>query len=385
MSKDTAIKWDDHPEHDRYILEQRLKRSPMSFSSIGKKIGTSKYSVMRRFNKLLNEIDVDEFKEEIDDGPVYADLEVPKDFDFDEWYKLVDKLSEETNELDPIITSSMVWVPTDKPIIFSPSGDWHLGSRFVAYKTFRALLDLVIDTPRFYWGLFGDLADNFPLDWMPPAIMQVIQPMHQWRLIQVVAQKLMDEKKVLFAFWGNHNHFSEKKTGEDPEVPVWRGRVPYFHGKGVVTLRVGKEYETAEQYIIYGGHKLRGNSQYNTNHPQVKALLWDVPQADFIISAHTHNFGYQEVVHHEQAFLAGLHKNRIAHLVQIGSPKIGPDPHTIRGWSNGIFEWPIFVLYPDRHEIKRIYDFKDIEHYLGITLNKDLLEKLEEAKEKELP
>jgi hypothetical protein len=305
--------------------------------------------------------------------PKFPDIKVPE-FQWEEWYEVADRLGDMTNKADPTMTAAKVQLNTSDPIALMHVGDWHLGSRFVAYKTFRALLDLTMATERVFWGLYGDDADLFPLGWLPPAMGMVITPVMQRRLVSSIANELTKNGKALWSFWGNHDGFDEKQIGESLITPIWQGNIPYFHGKGVIRLQVGEN-----EYIIYGAHAFKGSSIYNVNHAQMRALLWEVPQADFVVMGHKHTFGYAEVPHHEQAYLAGLHQSRMAHLLQIGSPKTGPDRYTIRGWSQGIFEWPIFVLYPDEHKIKRAYDFEDLEHFLGVTIDKSLLEALEEA------
>jgi hypothetical protein len=236
-------------------------------------------------------------------------------------------------------------------------------------------------TERVYWGLYGDESDNFPMDWLPPAVQQVISPRSQRLLVKAIGEGLMDRGKVLWAFWSNHYEFTTRKIGEDLMGSIWQGKVPYFQGKGVIKLNIG--IDDPEQYIIYASHEFKGSSMYNVNHPQTKALLWEVPQADFVIMGDKHKYGYTEMPHHDNAYLAGLHKAHIAHLLQIGTAKTGPDHYSIRGWSNGMLEWPIFILYPGEHKIKRAYDFKDLEYFLDVKIDPILLKRLDEAAEEE--
>ncbi len=307
----------------------------------------------------------------------------PAEFNWEEWYEAAEMMASLTNRLDPTITNAVVHIPTDKPIAFMNTGDWHIGSRFVAYKTFRALLDLLLATERVYWANYGDETDNFPMDWLPPAVQQIITPKAQRLLVAAMVERMIDKGKLLWSFWSNHHAFTERKIGEDLMAPMFMGKVPFFHGKGVIRFKIGLDEETAEEYIIYASHEFTGSSVYNINHPQMKALLWEVPQADFVIMGDKHKYGYTEVSHHDNSYYAGLHKNHIAHLLQVGTAKTGPDHYSIRGWSSGMLEWPIFVLYPDKHVIKRAYDFDDLEYFLGVTLDKRLLRRLEQAAEEE--
>ena len=309
--------------------------------------------------------------------PKFPGIQFP-DFGWAEVFETAERLSELTNDATPTITSAEVVLETDKPIAFMNTSDWHIGSRFMAYKTFRAALNLCIATPRVYWAIYGDEMDNYPLDWMPPAIMQVITPRTQQKIVHAIVDELIDHGKILYSFWSDHPAFTERKTGDNPMEPIYMGRVPYFHGKGVVKLRVGEQ-----RYVIFASHKFKGSSIYNPTHPQMRALLWEVPSADFVIMGHRHQYAYSEVPHHDLSYLSGLHKNRVAHLLQVGTAKSGPDHYTIRGWSDGMFEWPIFVLYPGEHKVKRVYDFEDLEHFLDIKIDQKLLKDLREAAELE--
>lgn len=305
------------------------------------------------------------------------------EFSWEEVYEVAERLADIAHRAQPAIVTATVHIPSNKPIAIMNTSDWHIGSRFMAYKTFRKILELSLQIPRLYWGVFGDEIDNFPLDWLPPAIMQVITPTTQKQIVHGIVDKLIEKNKLLFSFWSDHPAFTERRTGENPMEPAYMGRIPYFHGKGVIKLLLGKEEESAEEYVIYGAHQMKGRSIYNPNHPQMRALLWEVPQADFVVMGDKHQYAYSEFPHHDMAFLSGLHRNRIAHLLQVGTAKNGPDHYTIRGWTKGNFEWPIFVLYPGEHKIKRCYDFGDLEHFLGVKIDKKLLRELKEAAEAE--
>ena len=314
--------------------------------------------------------------------PRFPDTKLPE-FSWEEVYEVAERLADISNKAQPTITSATVHIPSDKPIALMNTADWHIGSRFMAYKTFRSVLELSLSIPRLFWGVFGDEYDNFPLDWLPPAVMQVITPATQRKIVHGIIDRLVEKNKLLFSFWSNHPAFTERRIGENLLEPAYMGRIPYFHGKGVICLQVGKDAETAENYIIYGAHQMKGNSIYNPTHPQMRALLWEVPSADFVIMGDKHTYAYSEVPHHDMSYLSGLHSNRTAHLLQVGTAKNGPDHYTIRGWSNGMFEWPIFILYPGEHKIKRVYDFEDLEHFLDVKIDRKLLSNLKKAAEAE--
>lgn len=415
MGKDT---WKDRPERDAALLTSVQRHTNESTGrkqwkkvkeELDDKFGeTNSKAVYRcRYNRLTGAVmatDVSKFgtgdpdalvnavkvMEKPNAAQIMEDLIAPRfpdtpfpEFSWEEVYEVAERLADISNKAQPTVTSATIHIPTNKPIALMNSSDWHIGSRFMAYKTFRALLDVTLTVPRLYWGVFGDEFDNFPLDWLPPAIMQVIDPSTQKKIVHGIVDRLIEKNKMLFSFWSNHPAFTERRTGENPMEPAYIGRIPYFHGKGVIRLKIGKDEDTAEEYVIYGAHQLKGNSIYNPTHPQMRALLWEVPSADFVIMGDRHQYAYSEVPHHDMSYLSGLHSNRTAHLLQVGTAKNGPDHYTIRGWSNGMFEWPIFILYPGEHKIKRVYDFEDLEYFLDVKIDRKLLGKLKKAAEAE--
>lgn len=382
----TVVSWDK--VHGEYNSHTSRKKSKSQLRNRYRRLTGA--LPMKDVDRVLNAINtLERYDEGITDEyaleqlvqPRFPDAKLPE-FKWEEFYEVADRLSELENKAAPTINSAVVHLPTDKPIALMHTADWHLCSRWMAYKTFRALLDLTLSVDRIYWATYGDEIDNFPMKWLPPAAQQVLTPKIQRRILRAIVERMTEKGKILWSFWGNHS-FEERDIGENLTEPIWMGKIPYFHGKGVIRLRIGKDFDTAEEYVIFGAHGFKGNSIYNPNHPQMRALLWEVPQADFVVMGDRHKYAYQEVPHHENAYLAGLNQNRIAHLVQIGTAKSGPDHYTIRGWSQGHFEWPIFVLYPGEHKIKRVYEFGDLEHFLGIEIDKRLLKQLKDAAEAE--
>lgn len=98
---------------------------------------------------------------------------------------------------------------------------------------------------------------------------------------------------------------------------------------------------------------------------QGQALRWDLPSADVIVQGDKHVYGAAEVTAFKFEYDAGLRPSPFVWLVQVGTAKAGPDKYSIRRWSQGVFEWPIAVFWPDEHKIKVTRHLEDVEAWLG--------------------
>lgn len=284
--------------------------------------------------------------------------------DWDEWIDHLGERQKLVQKADPVFTTGRTRIETDKPIIYQAVGDMHLGSRFVCYSDFKVAVERMLDTPRVYWGVHGDDCEGFDPSFRNayPVLNQLVQPKIQRLLDRRLLEMLHERGRLLYGCAGTQAHGVVATIGQDlVQDEYQRLHVWYWVGKAIWILEVGEQ-----EYVFMVGHRLPGTSIYNPNHAQMRALLYDCPVADFIISAHTHAYGYQEIMHHELAYRAGVMPINRTHLVNIGTAKTGPDPYAMSSWRQGVMEFPQFVLYPDRHEIKRVYGWEDVRHYLEL-------------------
>ena len=295
--------------------------------------------------------------------PAISAMDVPE-FDGERLFDVIEELKEVVDRADPISTSEVISIDSDKPIVVMFTSCWHLGGRYVFYGKFRELLERTLETPRVYWGVHGDVGDFF----MPtfrnaePILSQLVHPAFQRRLAAYVLGKLAEKGRLLYGCAGNHEDFVVKAIGEDLMKPEYQERhIPYFVGKGAVRLQVG-----AEEYMIGVAHRWPGSSYFNPTHAEIRALMNDLPDADIIAGGHLHGFAHQEIAKNSLSHDAGTLRNVRFHAVAIGTASCGPDPYSIKGWSRGVFEWPMLCLYPDRHQIKRVYDWEDLDYFLKL-------------------
>lgn len=337
-------------EEDEALLS--LRDEGLSFRQIAAQLGKSETTIGRRFRLLIR-------PEEGHTLPEFPDLIRPE-MDVDEVLDQLEAMQSLRMKLEPVTTSASVHIETNKPIAFTPTSCWHLGGLYTFHEGFRQKFREVLEIDRFYWGTHGDDWESFPPGWGSTVFNNLIPPHLQRQLVAKIVDKLASAGKLLYSCWGNHPAFMEKLTGEDQQAVIYADKVPYFAGRGIVKLHVGDQ-----RYILAVAHSFPGHSYLNPSHSQSRELTFQVPQADFVIQGHKHTFAYQERVHHGEAYDAGLQENRIAHLVQTGTAKSGPDPFTLRGWNRGVFIWPTFVLSAKRHDIHRVYDTESLRWYLG--------------------
>lgn len=293
--------------------------------------------------------------------PEFPGLKEP-DVDIDEWLDQLEVLQSLRKRAQPSTETAVVKIETGgKPIAFSPVSCIHLGGLYTYYPGFRERLRQVLEIERFYIGTHGDDIEAFPPGWAQTVFQNLIPPDIQRAILVKIVEKLAEKGKLLYALWGNHEAFMERIAGENPSSSIYyKNEIPYIDGKGILKLHVGDQL-----YVGVLAHKLKGISQYNPNHPQGKQFRM-FPFADFVISAHLHQYAYQEYHCNATAYDAGLVENRMARLIQVGSTKLD-DPYTMRFFQKGVWDfdtWPVMILSSKKHAIHRVHDIESLKWYL---------------------
>ena len=363
--------WDECPEQTA-LLEQlgpQAKQGTMSWQDVADAVSgigpnRSLASCRHRWYRERKRQD-EETEQPRDDTPepVPYELMDPR-LDWNEWIDHLIDRQQKVQEADPIYAFGRSRIDTERPIIYQPVGDIHMGSRFVCYPEFRQAVERMLATPRIYWGMHGEDIEGFNTTFRDAraVLNMLVQPKIQRILDRRLLEMLHQDGRLLYGCAGTPSHGVVQVIGQDLiQDEYQRLHVWYFVGKAIFILDVGEQ-----TYVFMVGHRLPGTSIYNPNHAQIRALLYDCPVADFIVSGHTHQYGYQEYMHHELAFQAGVMPINRTHLVNVGTAKTGPDPYALSNWRQGVMEFPQFVLYPDRHEIKRVYGWEDVDHYLEL-------------------
>lgn len=275
----------------------------------------------------------------------------PEPPSMDDLFALAKQSAKVIDQIDPIITHETITFDVDEPIGILFVSCAHLGSRFTFYEHFEQIFQQVLATPRLYWLSLGDDVEGFLpgfLDASAIAEQSIAHPLVQRRMLAYVLDKLADEGKLLAGCASQHGgDWPRKKIGEDPIKQMYLARnVPFFDGKGLLTLNIGKQ-----TYHIALAHAFPGSSISNPNYAQRRAALYDYPQADVLVQGDRHKYACAEYSLPPMEFDAGLRQSYMQWLLQVGTAKTGPDRYSIRGWSRGVLEWPVMIFRPDRHAI----------------------------------
>jgi len=355
----STTNWRHVTNDERLALLQRHDQGE-SIATIAASVGMNPGTLERRlrdFRRGLGGVTFDEDDDGLDPLPG-----VKKANSLEDWWMLLEHAQRIITHADPIQTQAEIMLG-DKPVAVMFTSCWHLGSRFTAYAEFREILNKLLETDRFYIGIHGDEIDNFGVSFPSAEAVfnQLIPPKYQRQMLAQLVNRLAEKKKALYACWSNHPGFDERKLGENLVKPIYaEAGIPYFDGKGTIRLKVGEQ-----EYLLYVAHEFKGQSQWNRNHAQVRALTFEMPGADLVVMGDKHTAGIHKVPHHVPAYDAGLHESMWAWLVQTGTAKSGPDLYSIRNWTHGIFEWPVFVFMPNEHSVFPVERLKDLDYFLG--------------------
>lgn len=182
--------------------------------------------------------------------------------------------------------------------------DLHFGSPWVSYP-------LMIDACRLLekYGiniiLLGDLRQNFirniKNNYMP-VTEQSITPQQQFLFAINLIRHWIDLGLLKLLVRGNHDMRESLLTGMDFFNAIdWT--IPVLHNRCEVTVCYG-----GQEWSGVVTHKEDGRSESNPNHAAGKALRNKYPSATFIINAHYHMPGYQEIPY----------DGRMVPLIQLG-------------------------------------------------------------------
>lgn len=265
--------------------------------------------------------------------------------------------------IDPVITHKTIRIETDGPVAVMLAGCFQLGGRWTFHGALQGPLRDILSHPSMRVGLFGDEIENFhhrSFAGARSANQQALQPELQRSLWRLFLNEIKD--RALWGLGSQHGSQWDAKLGFSPIKQAYLDYgIPFFDGMGYVKLQVGEQ-----EYNLAIAHEFPGNSMYNKNHPQKRALWQRYPNADLIAQADKHTYSYTEESHYGNEMIAGNRKSDIVHLLQIGTLKIGPDPYTVKGWERGSFIWPFAIFYPDRHQIKVTREWEDARAWIEV-------------------
>lgn len=332
-----------------------LFESGLTWDEVGVQVGLTGNAAKCRFYRWKN-------KRGKEKPPDLISVDLLDEFDLDEALDIADRVQRLLDLVDPVITCVDLQFPP-KPMAIMWTSCAHLGGRYTWHAGVREMFDKILKVDRLYVVLLGDEIEGFLPGFRDASAVadQVLPLKVQIKMLATYLRRWSEAGKCLFGCHSQHGGlWFEEEVGLNPiKMEFQAAKTPFFDGKGIAKVKVGDE-----QYILVAAHSLKGSSIYNPNHPQRRASLFDYPSADIVAQGDKHKYASQNMSDRVDEYHAGLRPSPKVWHLQVGTAKIGPDPYTIRGWQRGYFEWPVTVLYPDRHIIKQVFELDDLEYFL---------------------
>lgn len=262
--------------------------------------------------------------------PVFQDLKV-SEMDWRDALGAIRAVQAVVRAADNGQSEARVSIDADEPIVLCPTADWHLGSLAVDYDAFEHNIDFVLGTPHLYLLSVGDDIDNFTGFRSVAAVLgQGVPPKVQKRMLGGIMDELLAAGKLVARTWGNHDaDFDDRVFGG--AIEAFNDRVPWLKDDGRLYLTVG-----GAEYNVYAKHTFPGYSYLNVNHGAKRAVRMDWPDADLLISGHTHNG--PEMDHF-------LHDGRIRLAMKVPTVKTS-DTYSKRWFGRSVSGLQGIVLFP---------------------------------------
>lgn len=257
-----------------------------------------------------------------------------------------------------------IWEYTGLPTVVLCIGDLHLGSKFANYKAVKEFIAFIKGESNVYVIINGDIVDNFDsgsgklqkvgLD------SQLVSPSEQREIYRLLIEELRG--KILAVNLGNHEEFSNTDTfinwSHANKIPLGLNRIrlnlTFKHLWAVDDDLLRCEYTVKLAAI----HKARFNSSLNPNHAAQRELHFHYPEADVIITSHTHTPAIQVRTYPQNDTL----KKVI--YIQTGTFK-SCDAHSYKYFSpheSSAFAVQGLIVYPREKITLPVYSLDEVKH-----------------------
>jgi len=328
------------------ITEIRELRPATTWDEIGTLFGATGEAARSAYRRHMD--DDNHTNDTIDFRQVFQDIEWPEEVDWREWFASAEEQLELIKREDPIteyVTVDLSHI--NEPIAVALAGDIHIGGGFTNYAAARKTIEFILETQGMKLGINGDAIEGFiPGNKTAETTEQQPLPLKaQVSAYRSLVNELSDANKLLFCTWGDHDgKWIEQEIGFNPIKAIINNKVPYFTGRGVITLKLGTEI-----YYICVNHSERFASQWNKVHPSRRQYERFFP-ADVNVTSHRHKPAFQMDHHYDELREAGINLGGKHWMVVTGTFKTGPDPYTIRSWNKGVLGVPTVIFNPDTHD-----------------------------------
>lgn len=217
---------------------------------------------------------------------------------------------------------------------FIALGDLHFGDWWTDYRSLSNVLKEVKEKD-YNIAFLGDQKNHFLQEIKGnfiPVLNQILTPEQQVIWSVNLFREFIERKQILVIIEGNHDKRPALKTGIDfMKIIDWT--VPIMHNRCMLTVKFG-----GRSWKGLLSHKEGSSSQWNVNHAASKALRMKYPRVDFIVTAHTHVPGYQEVAY----------DGKMVPLIQLGTFNSDSDyAKSVFGSNDSFIYYPILRFDPN--------------------------------------
>ena len=231
--------------------------------------------------------------------------------------------------------------------------DMHMGDMYTDYDAIVRDVNRMLEAKRLKVAIVGDAIDNFHSSkLLLPMLEQVLSPNEQKTLLLNILDELIRAGKLMVIVLGNHEMFDLRSSGDSIFNLLDFGGVPICYNRLHTNVVVGDQ-----EYRCDFMHKVKGSSMYNVQHGNARHIRENCPDADVVVSAHTHSPGF------EYCIIQG--RPRI--MIKTGTSK-GADNFSWSGWPDGQAPYaPVVRLFGgSEKKMRHIHGLDEIYEIGGV-------------------
>lgn len=175
-------------------------------------------------------------------------------------------------------------IETDKPIAIAFLSDVHAGSAYTDYRLLEETGKVIKEHPLAFCITAGDLTDSLYFAYGDEILNMQGQYVYMNKLLRWIGPE-----NILAGICGNHENWASKSGVNNYIEFTNNTQRPLLHGVSFIDLKVG-----AVVYKLLVSHRFRGSSYLNPTHQEGRANR-EIPGADIVMAAHTHEPGEQNI------------------------------------------------------------------------------------------
>ena len=220
----------------------------------------------------------------------------------------------------------------DAPFGIVVISDIHFGGK-IDIEALEKDIETILNTPRLYVVLAGDLFDNFIIGKLQE--IQKNQPTthaHEIKLVEWLLMKLKD--RIISCVTGNHDIWTYKLTGVDFVKTITKGwRMLYARDEARFTIKGGN---VNQKWIVR--HKFKYKSVFNPTHGA--EVSWERGDYDYDVAVAGHE-------HRASLIRPFIKHGKMRYAVCLGTYKIRDEFARENGFPRCIGNSSIFIYKPD--------------------------------------